>query len=283
MTTLLSARLVLRTAYVACRLLALALLLLSMPTISRGQLINGNFETGDLTGWTVFNDTDGSAGNPTVVLFDTAGSGVPAFSPQFNVGETIQYPEGGLGAGGGILQNVNLGAGQLTIGLYIASSTTSPNGDAGTFELLLDGGVVDSYAFGSIGSYGSVVTERSTLGYTGVISAGEHQIAIDFRRGWNASAATPHQYLNNITLSVTNSPPPQLLPPSLFYYFIGSNIFLTWSGIAGHTYQAQCATSLAPPNWVDLGNANAGISGMMYASEVVGLTPQQFYRVVVLH
>jgi hypothetical protein len=204
-------------------------LLLFASGVAEAQLMNGNFETGDLTGWTVFDDTNGSAGNPTVVFADTSGTGVPSYSAQFQVGETKLYPDFGLGAGGGIFQNVTLGAGQLTICLEIAAATTvfpfTPNGDGGTFQLLLDDVVVDSHAFGSIGSYYTSVTNRYKWSYSRVITAGNHKIAIDIRRGGNASDSTPYQYLDNISLIVTNPPPPKLRPPS-YFNFHGNQYFL---------------------------------------------------------
>src|SRR5215469_11867190 len=64
---------------------------------------NGNFATGDLTGWTPFvtaNGTNGS-GLPVVVSFDTTGTGA-SNSAQFNVGEA-DFPVG-VQQGGGISQ-----------------------------------------------------------------------------------------------------------------------------------------------------------------------------------
>lgn len=285
MTSAMIALLALRAALVSYRLLYFALFLLSITVSSQAQLVNGNFATGDLTGWTIFNDTNGTAGNPTVVLFDTTGSGVPCYSAQFNVGETVYFPEGGLGAGGGILQNVTLGSGQLTINLDVACSTSTPNSDGGTFQLLLDGVVGDSYATGLIGSIGSTVTKRATLNYTSLVKAGVHEIAIDIRRGFNASYETPNQYLANITLSLTNPPPPQLLFPGVVNPSGNQYFILYWSGLAGQTYQVQYTTNLATANWVNLTNA---VTNDFYGSisvedlDVIGLNPQKFYRIVAL-
>jgi len=192
------------------------LLLFAMVETTQAQLINGNFETGDFTGWTEFNTVGGStpygqeAGGTAlyqVVPFDTAGTGSPSYSAEFEVGEVSGViGGGGLGQGAGIYQYVPLNAGQLNISLEIAALSPSNNGDAGTFELLLDGNVVASNPLGGI-DYNQTI--RSTLSYSGVISAGTHQIAIDIRRGGGTEYPdTPFEYLDNIVLSGTAVPEP---------------------------------------------------------------------------
>jgi hypothetical protein len=189
---------------------------LTVAGSTRAQLINGGFETGDFTGWTYFNTVGGSTpygieGGGTsafqVTLYDTAGTGVSSDSAQFEVGETSGIiGGGGLGQGAGIYQNVTLGAGQLNISLAIAATSSGNNADAGTFELLLDGKLVASDAFGGI-SVGQ--TPRSTLSYSGTIAAGTHQIAVDMRRGYGTEGGdTPYEYLDNIVISGTAVPEP---------------------------------------------------------------------------
>src|SRR5262249_55483635 len=83
-----------------------------------GQLVNGGFETGDLTGWTLFNTALGGTALADVVSFDTAHTGAPSQSARFEVGETSGgIGGGGLGQGAGIFQDVSLLAGQLNIAL----------------------------------------------------------------------------------------------------------------------------------------------------------------------
>jgi hypothetical protein len=186
------------------------LLLFAMSVLAQGQLINGNFETGDLTGWTPFNTLHGGTGGPQAVQFDTTGTGVPSFSAQFEVGETSgTIGGGGLGEGAGILQYITLGAGQLNIHLDIAAYNPVPAADAGTFELLWDGNVVSTYAFGGSGFS---QTRRSQLSYTSMVTAGVHEIAIDMRVGYGGAGYgyTPYQYLDNIVLEGTAVPEPSV-------------------------------------------------------------------------
>ncbi len=194
----------------------LSVLLLAASGAAQAQLVNGNFATGDLTGWTLFNTPNGgSAITPQVVLFDTAGTGVPVNSAEFEVGQTSgTIGVNGQEEGAGIYQYVPLVSGQLNVSLDIAASDMSDlhvtgNSDAGTFELLLDGNIVASHAFGGISLS---QTLRSTLSYSGAVATGTHEIAIDMRRGFGTRAGdTPYQYLANVSLSVTPVPEPGVL------------------------------------------------------------------------
>jgi hypothetical protein len=198
----------------SCLKFALCMVVLGVAGTAQSQLVNGNFETGDFTGWVLFNTPNGSLGDAQVVQFDTAGTGTPSFSAQFEVGLTGGYaPQ----QGGGILQYVTLGSGQLTINLGIAALNVGVvNADGGTFELLLDGTVVDSYAFGEIGiagPFGSLPqTNYSTLSYSGTVEAGTHEIAIEMDRDWlNRAGDTPYQYLDNVVLEGSAIPEPSAI------------------------------------------------------------------------
>lgn len=189
---------------------ALALVLVGTRGTANAQLINGDFETGNLSGWTFISTSNGVSALTEVGLFDTAGTGTPSDSAIFEVGEGhLVGLGGGLGEGAGLSQNVLLlHSGQLNIFLNIAASSEGNNRDAGTFELFLDGNVVANHAFGEIGMD---QTLRSTLSYSGPVTVGAHNIAIEMLRGYEAQTPeTPFQYLDNVTLSVTPSPEPSV-------------------------------------------------------------------------
>jgi len=194
--------------------------LLAMLSVAQGQLVNGNFAAGDFTGWTLFNTSEGGSSLTQVVQFDTAGTGVPQNSAEFEVGQTSGQIGGGPAQGSGILQFVTLGSGQLTINLNVASYVSDDiNEDGGTFELLLDSTVVSSFVCGPIGIMGLrgplPQTIRSTLNYSGTVQSGTHEIAIEIIRvGAFLPDVTPFEYLSNISLSGTAVPEPSSL--SLF-------------------------------------------------------------------
>lgn len=215
-----------------------ALIACFIATSAIAQLVNGNFETGNLTGWTVFNDTNGVAGPVSVVPFDITGTGMTSNCAQFEVGTTTNVTDG-FGNGGGISQSVSLAAGQLTIFLNIAAycpDPTNANGDAGTFELVLDGHAVVTNSLGGINSFQAL---RSTINYFTTVTAGAHQIAIDIRRAYSSNSDTndgkplsPYQYLDNITLTGSS------VLPLLNIQGGHAKVILTW---ADSTYGLQAA------------------------------------------
>ena len=180
--------------YIVLLLIVLAVISGSVSPVRALSLINGDFETGDLTGWRVFTNQGVSSlgeGFPQVVLFDTNGNGVETFSAVFRVG----------GSGGGIIQSVNLSAGDLTITLDIAAFAPVSNFAGGFFEVSVDGRVVATHDFGFI-SGGS--TERASLTGTTTVTAGTHDIIIEISRSsFGQSSNTPLQYIDNVVLSGT--------------------------------------------------------------------------------
>ena len=160
-------------------------------------LTNGDFETGDSTGWTVFTTANGTNGvaMPDIVPFDTCTAGIESYSIRFNVGTTILYQPGG----GGILQNVYIPGGTYTLQACTAvlDDRGAKNVDGGLFELLFDGVVVDSYDYGEV-ELGT--TYRRLLSNLGVVTAGMHEVAIKITRTHESMDITPWQFVDDITL-----------------------------------------------------------------------------------
>ncbi len=163
-------------------------------------LVNGDFETGNLSGWTVFSTTNGTngLGLPDVVLFDTNDVGNGSLSARFNVG---QIEAGTSQVGGGIFQSVELTAGTYVLALNAAmlDETGVPNDAGGLIELLFDNVVVDSHDF----RHAEVnMPEYTTLSAVlSGVSAGTHEVRIRLTREYTSNLlASPFQYLDNITL-----------------------------------------------------------------------------------
>jgi uncharacterized repeat protein (TIGR03803 family) len=55
---------------------------------------------------------------------------------------------------------------------------------------------------------------------------------------------------------------------------------LTWTVVAGQTYQLQYATNLAQPVWNNLGGAVTATNATMTMIDFAGQDPQRFYRVI---
>src|SRR5215469_6911480 len=126
-----------KTTFPSRVLFGFALLCASLTTASAGPiLVNGDFQTGDLTGWTTFTTSNGTngAGLPNVVSFDTTGSGA-SLAAHFNVGAVNVD---GTEQGGGLDQSFNIAtAGTYPFFLDIASQDDSDgqiNSNAGTFS-----------------------------------------------------------------------------------------------------------------------------------------------------
>ncbi|WP_196519563.1 PEP-CTERM sorting domain-containing protein [Nostoc sp. WHI] len=187
---------------------ALATNLVAFQQVSASPLINGDFETGDLTGWTTFTTPNGTLGEgfPNVVSFDTDNDGISSNSAQFRVGK-INFVNNEY-EGGGIFQNVNLSAGDLTISADIASfgGEIFNNASGGKFELLFDNVVLDTYDFLGIDAN---VGEFSFLSSLSNITAGLHEIRFLVTRPFLQGPTptqyddTPTQYIDDIVISGT--------------------------------------------------------------------------------
>ncbi|GAB2895306.1 hypothetical protein GCM10027046_25590 [Uliginosibacterium flavum] len=195
----------------------LALCLLGGNT--QASVVNGDFSTGDLSGWTLYTTFDGQlvpTGRPapTAVMFDTDGDGVASFAAQFRVGQQTPYNAGQWG-GGGILQSFSSAAGAMSISVDVAAyqqpeSTNSSTG--GLFYILVDGQIVSSWEAPSITAG---VTVRNQLTYTGSISDGVHELRILAQRpyltGYSTRATmTPFQYMDNVVLTTPVPEPTSL-------------------------------------------------------------------------
>jgi len=196
----------------------LPLLSFALAGTLQAQLLNGDFETGNLNHWTSFTTSNGNLGSfyglPNVVSFDVTGTGTPSDAAQFQIGQASFNP--GSQEGGGILQTFNnASAGQYSIyadiaAFYNASSSFS-NGSAGLFTVLVDGVAITSTDLGGI-TGGQ--TNYSTLTGTTFLSQGSHQLAIEITRPFlngGGFGHTPLEYLDNVQVTAVPEPSGMLL------------------------------------------------------------------------
>ena len=190
----------------------LAVLLLVPAAAEADLLTNGDFAAGDLTGWTVFttaNGTNGQAANgdplPRVSGFETV-AGVPSDAAEFRVGQATGGG-GGPAAGGGLLQIFSSGAGTLSFSGDVAAFSPAPNAAGGTFEVLLDGQVLDAATFGFLNTN---ETGRAALAFTAPTAGGQRELRLRLTRPFGVgNASTPTQYLDNLTLTLTPAAVPE--------------------------------------------------------------------------
>jgi hypothetical protein len=89
--------------------------------------------------------------------------------------------------------------------------------------------------------------------------------------GWQTNVTS-----TTFTLSVVTASPLQL---SAGLSVSKNSMSLSWDGLLGQTYQVQCATNLAPPNWVDLGGPIAGTNGPITVLDSLSASPNKYYRI----
>ena len=168
-----------------------------VPAANAAIVTNGDFATGNFTGWTLFTTANGSlgpsgSGLPAVTSFTGSGSQNAA---TFDVGEVVQmFMQGG----GGITQTVTLPGDSISFSANIAALGVAANVEGGVFSVLLDGLTEDTVDIGVIGA-GAVI--RNTLSFTTTESAGPHTLEILITRPFVNNAITPEQFITNIAIT----------------------------------------------------------------------------------
>lgn len=155
---------------------------------------------------------------------------------------------------------------------YGTTSAGGANGFGTIFKITADGDLTTLYSFGSIiNSNGHPLD-----GYNpNALMIGKDG---DFY-GTTYNGGTNNNIANNGDGAVFRLSIPM---PPMFKKITQTNGFcsLIWSAVAGQVYQLQFATNLNSPDWIDLGDTNMAVSGVMSATDNTGSAPQRFYRVV---
>lgn len=153
-------------------------------------LINGSFQTGDFTGWTLNTTPDGSFGDGYPIVTTWPFGGMNA--AKMEVGEVS--PEG-IYAGGTLSQIFTSGGGLTTLSVMWAAQGDGihQNAEGGLFKLILDGTVVDQHDVGTINPNDLL---SGTLTATLNLSAGQHTFEVDILRNFLTNPGnTPYQYI----------------------------------------------------------------------------------------
>jgi PEP-CTERM motif len=170
-----------------------------VPSVNAAIVTNGDFATGDFTGWTLFTTANGSLGEsgsglPAVTSFNVTGAGAQN-AATFQVGEVVI---GSGQQGGGITQTVTLPGGPISFSANVASLGIVVNAEGGVFNVLLDGITEDTLDIGTIDS-GAVI--RDTLSFATTESAGAHTLEILITRPATNPFRTPEQFITNIAFT----------------------------------------------------------------------------------
>lgn len=172
--------------------------LLASVGASANLFTNGDFETGDLTGWTINPTSNGLTGVQDVQVFETV-LGVPSQAGRFRVGQVTF--NSGVQEGIELIQQLNLTAGTLYQFSYnVAASNTGAGGNAqgGIFTAVVNSSFVgSSFAAGLINA-GQVIRGTVTGAFTPT-ATGVYDVGIRITRPFTAGTTTLHQYVDNAT------------------------------------------------------------------------------------
>jgi hypothetical protein len=185
-----------------------------VPTANAAIVTNGDFATGDFTGWTLFTTPNGSlgpsgSGLPAVTSFNVTGSGAQN-AATFEVGQVVFD---GTQQGGGITQMVTLPGGSISFSADVASlgdtTVNAVNSEGGVFKVLLDGVTEDTLDIGPINPNAVI---RDILSFTTTESAGAHTLEILITRPFTnpSPGDTPDQFITNIEIAAAVPEPASL-------------------------------------------------------------------------
>lgn len=155
-------------------------------------LVNGSFQSGDFTGWTIGSTSNGTWGQGYPVV-----TGWPLGGMNAAQGEVGEVNFDGTFQGGTLSQTFTSGAGAATLSFDWAAmgDGTHQNADGGDFRLLLDGTILADHDVGTIGPNDLL---NGTLTANMNLSAGSHTFEIDVLRPYvSLPGNTPYQYVTN--------------------------------------------------------------------------------------
>ena len=183
-------------------LIVLLVALLATWQPAAAQLINGDFETGDLTGWTSFTTPNGNItpGFPMVTPFDTTGDGTASNAMKIRVGQNSFVP---TPAGGGIEQFFSIAASgdyELSLDYAIALEQTNGNTEPGRFDLILDGQVIATGDHNSQTIWPGDVIRGSLSAEVLGLAAGGHTLQVLVTRA-TLNTREVYQYVDNVTIT----------------------------------------------------------------------------------
>lgn len=234
----------------------------SATTPPAGVLFNGDFEAGDLRGWTRFGPP-GARVDTTV--FDVDGDGRASWA--------LVVREAGYSHQVGVAQQVRLTDGALELEVWV--DATAGNG-AGEVSLVFDGVVLASHDFGSANANPPHPTRlRASVPH---VTAGVHEVRLMFERGMGASAGTPWQYFDDLRLWGSAVPARPAAPDALAAARVAAGVRLTWVDQASDEVEFRIERS--PPGggaFVEVGRAPRDATAFVDATAAAGTAYE--YRV----
>lgn len=155
-------------------------------------LVNGDFETGDLTGWTIALTENGANFQDDITSFDTNQDGTDSNAANFRVGRVARGVDGGIS----FSQTFSVTtAGIYDFGVDVAGAgVAGANSDGGTFALFVAGSALDSFASGFVGSG---ETKSATLSGSLDLGVGDYVFDIVITRRFFGAASFAQQFVDD--------------------------------------------------------------------------------------
>lgn len=164
---------------------------------SAATITNGDFETGDLSGWSVGSTANGETAYSGVDAFDTGGNGA-SDAASFRIGQIDFDP--GVNEGITLSQTISI----MSAGTYSFAAEVAVFGgrftnlSGGIFELIVGGNVLDVFDAARVNSRS---TERDLLEGEVALAVGDVDLTIRIMRPFIQTSDTPLQYVDNVTIS----------------------------------------------------------------------------------
>jgi Carbohydrate binding domain len=241
------------------RLLCVVCGLLSSASIQAqpNLVLNGGFETGDLTGW-----TSGGANVDTDPDEEVHSGAYGAFFA------------GGVVSLVYVFQTVDTIPGYTySISTWVKGTSNRPFPRHNEFHVTWDGTNVFDAVNNSAGPYWDL--DWTNVQLTAVASSQHTVLQFGFQDDGIQGGS-----LGLDDVAVVAIPPPVFLPGGLM--ITNGQVALTWESLSGVVYQLQYTTSLNPPAWTDLGIPITATAFTTTAYDSPGANPQRFYRVALL-
>jgi hypothetical protein len=164
-------------------------------------LTNGNFETGNLSGWmwTAYSYSD-PAMNPTVVTFDAV-EGQP--SPCFRVNPGPDLMHFGFLTGGVLSQTINLVTGTeyvVSVGAAAIQNVDGMVSDAGLIALSIGSSPLWNWDVADIGTF--MTFRNSYSGTYTPASTGPYNLKLSFLSSVNSISPVLYHYVDNVSVVV---------------------------------------------------------------------------------
>jgi hypothetical protein len=126
-----------------------------IASTASAQFVNGDFETGDFTGWTIGLTSNGTTTTQVVTSYDIDGPGAlgTTLNAQFSVGRLVSANGGTEGVN--LTQLMNLTGGvQYTFEFDWSSwrNSTTNNAEGGVFSVMVDNVLITSVSSGATSS-----------------------------------------------------------------------------------------------------------------------------------